>query len=52
MRTKNLQNRGGGKFGLSAYVAPNLLLHEFTVERGFADSLSGDAWTKSEEEDL
>ncbi len=52
MLTKNLQNRGGGNSYLSAYVAPEVLLHEFDVERGFADSFGGDAWTKAEEEDL
>ncbi len=52
MRTQNLQNRGGGEFGLPAYVAPELLLSEFSVERGFADSLSGDVWTKAEEENF
>ena len=51
MRTKNLPNQGGG-LAPSCYVAPDVLLHEFSVERGFADSLVGDAWTKSEEEDL
>jgi hypothetical protein len=52
MLTKTFQNRGGGNSELSAYVAPEVLLHEFNVELGFADSLEGDAWTKAEEEEL
>ena len=51
MKTKNLTNRGGGNL-LSSYAAPEVLLHEFIVERGFADSIFGDAWTKAEEEEL
>ena len=52
MRTKNLSKQGGG-LSLSAYVAPEVLLHEFSVERGFADSVTTvDAWRKSEEEEL
>lgn len=51
MKTKNLTNRGGGNF-LSSYAAPEVLLQEFIVERGFADSIFGDAWTKAEEEEL
>ena len=52
MLTNKSQKSRGGEFGLSAYVAPEMLLHEFDVERGFADSVIGDAWTKAEEEDL
>ena len=52
MLTKNLKNLRGGELSNSAYVAPEVLLHEFIVERGFADSLEGDAWTKGEEEEL
>ena len=52
MRAKNLQKSRGGEFYPSTYVAPVVLLHEFSVERGFADSLDGDEWTKAEEEIL
>ena len=51
MKTKNLTNNGGGNIH-SSYAAPEVLLHEFNVERGFADSIFGDAWTKAEEEEL
>ena len=52
MRTKNLPNQGEG-LALSCYVAPEVLLHEFSAERGFADSVTTvDAWRKSEEEEL
>ena len=51
MKTKNLTNNGGGNI-YSSYAAPEVLLHEFNVERGFADSIFGDAWTKAEEEEL
>ena len=51
MRAKNLQKIAGGG-NPSTYVAPEVLMHEFSVERGFADSLDGDEWTKAEEEIL
>ena len=51
MKTKNLTNHGGGNIH-SSYAAPEVLLQEFIVERGFADSIVGDAWTKAEEEEL
>ena len=51
MKTKNLTTHGGGNIH-SSYAAPDVLLQEFNVERGFADSFEGDSWNKAEEEDL
>ena len=56
---KNLLFKGGGETStLSTYAAPDVLLHEFAVENGFAAS-EGDAegstsdnWYKNDEEIL
>ena len=56
MKTIAFQTRSE-RSTLSAYAAPEVLLHEFNVENGFAASegdLDGtsDSWTKNEEEIL
>ena len=58
MRTKAFLNHGGGNSTLSTYAAPEVLLHKFNVENGFAasegdlDGSTSDSWYKDNEEIL
>ena len=58
MRTKVFLNHGGGNSTLPTYAAPEVLLHEFNVENGFAasegdlDGSTSDSWYKDNEEIL
>lgn len=58
MKTNVFQTRGRETSTLSAYAAPEVLLHEFNVENGFAasegdiDGSTSDSWYKNDEEIL
>lgn len=58
MKTNVFQTRGRETSTLSAYAAPEVLLHEFNVENGFAASeedingSTSDSWYKNDEEIL
>ena len=58
MKTNVFQTRGRETSTLSTYAAPEVLLHEFNVENGFAasegdiDGSTSDSWYKNDEEIL